>query len=78
MRFHHEQFLNEVGDCEWLSSTHLKALSPPAFKAFTLYGNEDCPARLDLFLSAKPEYNTKPVAVYRQNGDGDLTLELNK
>lgn len=40
-----------------------------AFKSFTLHGADDCPAQLDLYASVSPEYNERPVAVFRRDGD---------
>ncbi len=68
--------MNEPKECDWLRSTHLSvALGVPAFASFTLAGNEDSPARLDLYTRKAPEYNDRPVAVFAMNEDGQLTLQ---
>lgn len=74
-RFHREQFLNTPADCAWLRETHLKDTTVPTFGSFTLYGNEDAPARLDLFPMSKPEYNTEPCAVV-EPGDAGMVVTL--
>jgi len=71
-RFLRELFLNSPADCEWMRGTHLKAGKPPQFASFVVAGNEDSPARVDLYASQRPEYNERPVAVYEQNDEGEL------
>lgn len=72
MGFLRELFLNEAKDVEWLCSTHLKGIKHPTFASFVVAGNEDSPARLDLYSKQRPEYNEQPVAVFERNLDGDL------
>ena len=72
MQFHREIFLNTPEDCEWLRTTHLKAIGFPAFESFTLAGNEDSPHSVELYARRKPEYNEQPVATYTQGDEGDL------
>lgn len=68
-----QQFLSGPADCQWLRETHLKAVPDvPTFASFVLYGNEDCPDGLDLYGSADPFYRDPPIAIYRQDGNGDL------
>lgn len=53
------QFLNDPSDCDWLRDTALKGCPLPSgyvFNSFVIYGNEDCPERVDLYESADPLY----------------------
>jgi hypothetical protein len=54
------QFLNEPAECAWLRQTVIKDIALPApwhtFKSFVLYGNEDSPNAVDLYLSRDPLY----------------------
>jgi hypothetical protein len=56
--------LNKLADLNWLCDTHLKNLSPPAFRSCMLHGNEDCPDKLELYDTRDPLITTKPVIVY--------------
>ena len=51
-------FLNTSDDIDWLKSVHLKGIDLPVqyqeFKSAVLYGNEDCPESVDLYVSADP------------------------
>lgn len=67
MPFYREIFMNEPEDVRWVRSTHLRGKRLPPFASFTLAGNEDSPARLDLYTSRKPEYNERPVVVFVQD-----------
>jgi len=72
MKFHRTIFLNHPDDISWLNETHLRDFPPLEFEAFVLSGNEDCPDRLDLYKSAHPEYNTRPVLVLVRDEAGEL------
>ena len=74
-RFLRTVLLNTGEDCDWLRSTHLKAQTPPPFGSFLLEGNDDAPARVGLFRDTKPAYNSKPIAMYVQDADGNLELQ---
>lgn len=73
-RFHREIFLNTPEDCKWLRGVHVK--DAPPFLSYTLAGNEDSPARVDLYASREPEYNEQPIAVYEPNEDGELINKM--
>lgn len=77
MRFLHEQFFNVPSDCAWLRETALKHLETPPFQSFTLYGNVDSPARIDLYAKFRPNHDDHPIAVYSINNEsGDLLLDV--
>jgi hypothetical protein len=69
----------------WLRGTALKHLADvPAFNEYVLFGNEDCPRRVELY--AEPVlgvgYNPalvfpKPVACYDSDENGDLSPSQN-
>jgi len=53
-----QQFLNDPEDCQWLRDTALRGVQGiKPFQSFILYGNEDCPERLDLYASQDPLYS---------------------
>jgi hypothetical protein len=56
-------FLNDPEDVEWLLSTHLKGQTLAPFASFVLYGNEDAPTRLDLYVSEDPTYDAPCVTI---------------
>ena len=64
--------MNTREDCEWLRSTHLRAIAAPDFESFKLTGNEDSPSAVELYAARKPEYNDQPVATYTNNDAGEL------
>ena len=68
-----ELFLNSIEDIGWLLSTHLKS-SKMVFNSFIIYGNEDCPEKVELFKRVMPTANSKPFATFVIN-EG-LKLEL--
>jgi hypothetical protein len=73
MRFPRELFLNEEADVLWLRSTHVKHLDAlPMFESFILFGNEDAPAKVELYAKRLPEYNDQPVMTLAQDENGDL------
>ena len=42
-------FIDDAPDLQWLCETHLKGIDVPPFVCATIYGNEDCPYRIELF-----------------------------
>lgn len=68
-----QMFANTPDDCTWLLDTHLSAQyvedAVPPFASYILYGNEDCPDRLELFADADPLYTDRPIAVFIYNPD---------
>jgi hypothetical protein len=53
------QFMNSPEDCQWLWKTKLGKnpnLQPgKAFNSFILFGNEDAPEAVDLYVDADPD-----------------------
>jgi len=63
------QFLQNPEDLRWLRQAHLP-LAAPAFRSAILYGNEDAPAKIELYADRMPHYQAKPVAtITRRDGD---------
>lgn len=65
-------FLNNPSDISWLFSTHLKGNieelpSQIDIKSFAIYGNEDCPWRIDLFKMWRPQGEVPTVLIYCEN-----------
>jgi hypothetical protein len=58
-----QQFLNNPEDCEWLRHVHLGGRTDYKFESFVLYGNEDCPEKVDLYLTADPRTTDKPHTI---------------
>ena len=67
-----QTFLNETEDMDWLWSTHLKPFNTLRldFKSVMLYGNEDCPTRIELFPVKMPKFDAIPGKVFllQENG----------
>lgn len=60
------KLLNEPGDMKWLRDVHIKSLSS-RFRSAVLYGNEDCPAKVELYQSANPSIHAQKI-VYKRRG----------
>lgn len=58
-----EQFFNDITDCAWLASTHLKGIKHAAFRSFVLIGNEDSPEAVYLYDDIDPLVTDKPSQV---------------
>lgn len=58
-----EQFFNDVTDCAWLLSTHLKGIKHQPFASFVLIGNGDAPDAIYLYEFPDPLVTDKPVQV---------------
>lgn len=58
-----QQFLNNPEDCEWLRHVHLGGRTDYKFESFVLYGNEDSPEKVDLYLTADPRSTDKPHTI---------------
>jgi hypothetical protein len=65
------QFLNAPADIEWLFDVHLSdyPLWRDRTKSFILYGNEDCPQRVELFESSDPTVSEKPFMIHAFRSD---------
>lgn len=72
-RFMHERFFNSEAECRQVTEFESLPGHPP-FASFTVYGNAEQPARLDLYKSAKPAHNERPVAIYVRT-EGALALQ---
>jgi hypothetical protein len=65
------EFLNALEDIGWLQTTHLKMFSL-SFNSFIIYGNEDCPQKVEIFKRINPTVNSKPMCVFISDIDGNL------
>ena len=52
-----ETFINKPEDMLWLKETHLDKFDIGASKSAMLYGNEDCPERIELFEDGNPSFS---------------------
>ena len=64
-----EIFLNTSDDMRWLWETHLKdfpliRMGKFELRSAMIFGNEDCPSRIELFRQEYPLYTTKPSYVF--------------
>lgn len=66
-----QAFYDSPDDCQWLRDTALKGCdavlhavdSVGGFYSFVLYGNEDAPYKVDLYLKADPLYTDRRYIV---------------
>ena len=56
-------FLNTPEDCQWLCDTHLGGRTDLKFGAFTLYGNEDSPTKVELYADSEPLVTDEPHTI---------------
>ena len=56
-------FLKTDSDLNWLREVHLTGMELPVFKSVILFGNEDYPDRIELYLSDDPDFTDQPVMV---------------
>lgn len=70
------EMLSSDQDMDWLWTTHLKPFvgTRKEYKSAIVYGNEDCPERIELFKQVDPHYKTKPSAVFLLQKE-DLTYK---
>lgn len=59
---------NDAQDCQWLIGTALRHLVVPSFREFVLFGNEDCPRRVELYDGVACD----PIAAYDCDDEGNL------
>jgi hypothetical protein len=64
-------FINDKEDMGWLKDVHVKNL-PNTAKSAIIYGNEDCPDKVEIFDSEKPHYQDKPIMTLVIDDDGNL------
>lgn len=69
-----QTFLSGPVNCLWLRETHLRHLSLPEFDSAVLYGNEDCPERVELYSLESPTIHDTPIETYTMDDDGVLKL----
>lgn len=67
-----QTILNTPEDVQWLEDTHLSSryYDGPrlAFASAVVCGNEDCPERIDLYVTAEPLVSDVPLSLYLENG----------
>lgn len=63
-------FLNSPEDMKWLKDVHLPSLDPSRHKSAILHGNEDCPERIDVYVSPDP-LHTDPYTRWTLQESGD-------
>lgn len=68
------QLLNALEDIAWLQTTHLKHHPNLTFNAFLIYGNEDCPERVELYKRQELKTYSKPFAILNMDENGNLQL----
>ena len=56
-------FLNTREDCQWLLNTHLGGRTDIMFDSFVLYGNEDCPTKVELYVDSEPLVTDEPHTI---------------
>lgn len=62
MSRHTTVFLDTPGDCQWLRETHLKHVADlPDFGSAEVWGNEDCPDRVNLYSLQSPSIHDAPI-----------------
>jgi hypothetical protein len=68
------KLLNDIEDIAWLETTHLKKHKEVhgKFNSFILYGNEDCPDRVELYKKKEPTINSKIFRAFLRNAEGEL------
>lgn len=66
-----ELFLNTESDLAWLRDVHLQDLSAPVHRSAILVGNEDAPARIELYAEREPAFDASPVAVFVDDARAD-------
>ena len=50
-----QTFIESVPDMDWLMSTHIPEHADKGFRTAILYGNEDCPEMVALWLEPSEE-----------------------
>jgi len=76
-----ETYLDDSESREWILSTHARGLNDDektiirrCVSAFILYGNEDCPERIDFYSTNSPMNGEAPMLSMRQDCNGDLQV----
>jgi hypothetical protein len=79
----HETYLDDSESREWILETHAKAL-PDAWKslirrscsAVILYGNDDCPYRIEFYGTNSPMSGETPMISLGPDQHGNLTAMM--
>ncbi|HSW91035.1 MAG TPA: hypothetical protein VLG09_00105 [Candidatus Saccharimonadales bacterium] len=58
-----QTFINSADDMEWLRETHLTNLHVESFNSAIIYGNEDSPVKVDLYLDQNPNVTDLPLTI---------------
>lgn len=61
------RFISGREDMRWLKDVHLPRLSVKKFKSAMLYGNEDCPTKVEVYRSENPGMKANKV-VFKSKG----------
>lgn len=56
-------FLNTPEDCQWLRDVHLGGRTDIMFASYVLYGNEDCPIKVELYADQDPLVTDEPHTI---------------
>jgi hypothetical protein len=69
-------FLNTFEDMDWLWTTHLKPFITTrlGYQSAVIWGNEDCPTKIELYKQLDPSYKQKPKTIYVLTDD--LTYKI--
>lgn len=68
MKFPRERYFNTPVECFLLRTVQGLTDAPP-FESYVLYGPDEFqPLRLDLYRSARPAHDERPVAIYDRAG----------
>lgn len=59
-------------DFEWLMDVHVKDQSLARCRSAVIYGNEDCPDKIELWFAYYPLAYEMPAATFVRNEDGEL------
>ena len=54
------KLINSKDDIQWLKDVYIKNTGL-VFNSAILYGNEDCPIKIELFEKKEPLYTDKPL-----------------
>jgi hypothetical protein len=69
-----QDFISGRDSLLWLEEAH--KVATVGYGSFILFGNEDAPEAVLLYISADPFFNDEPAAWYVQDRDGNLTQVL--
>jgi len=64
-------------DFQWLFDVHIKDPSLAKCRSAMIYGNEDCPDKIEVWFADYPLAYEMPAAVFVRNDDGELIEQRN-